>query len=166
MNNRFSLQQIQKTSNLDANLISRQYKLNPMADFMKVKYENPRMKQSEIANQIGLSTSTLQRYRNDINMLSPHRINPNNNNKRTKNAKNTDFDNNPHHKTDVKRPQRTSNDLKRPQSASNENSKKTKTKNNLKGGSIQEDIEINEHYLDEILRKKLLNGISNANNLY
>ena len=75
MNNNFSLQQIQKTSNLDANLISRQYKLNLMADFMKLKYENPRMKQSQIANQIGLSTSTLQRYRNDINMISPNRIN-------------------------------------------------------------------------------------------
>ena len=72
MNNTFSLQQIQKTSNLDANLISRQYKLNLMADFMRLKYENPRMKQSQIANQIGLSTSTLQRYRNDINMLSPY----------------------------------------------------------------------------------------------
>ena len=45
MNNSFSLQQIQKTSNLDANLISRQYKLNLMADFMRVKYENPKMKQ-------------------------------------------------------------------------------------------------------------------------
>ena len=33
MNNTFSLQQIQRTSNLDANLISRQYKLNLMADF-------------------------------------------------------------------------------------------------------------------------------------
>ena len=78
MNNSFSLQQIQKTSNLDANLISRQYKLNFMADFMKLKYENPRMKQSEIANQLGMSSSTLQRYRNDINMLSPYRISPNN----------------------------------------------------------------------------------------
>ena len=84
MNNSFSLQQIQKTSNLDANLISRQYKLNLMADFMKVKYENPKMKQSQIANQIGLSTSTLQRYRNDINMLSPYRIHSNNTNKRSK----------------------------------------------------------------------------------
>ena len=74
MNNSFSLQQIQKTSNLDANLISRQYKLNLMADFMKIKYENPKMKQSEIANQLGMSSSTLQRYRNDINMLSPYRI--------------------------------------------------------------------------------------------
>ena len=53
MNNSLSLQQIQKTSNLDANLISRHYNINLMADFMIVKYENPRMKQSEIANQIG-----------------------------------------------------------------------------------------------------------------
>ena len=75
MNNSFSLQQIQKTSNLDANLKSRQYQLNLMADFMRTKYENPKMGQSEIANQLGLSSSTLQRYRNDINMLSSYRIN-------------------------------------------------------------------------------------------
>ena len=43
-----------------------------MADFMRVKYENPRLKQSEIANQLGMSSSTVQRYRNDINMLSPY----------------------------------------------------------------------------------------------
>ena len=55
-----------------------------MADFVRLKYENPRMKQSQIANQIGLSTSTLQRFRNDINMLSPYRINPINTSKRTK----------------------------------------------------------------------------------
>ena len=34
MKNSFSLQQIKKASNLDAILISRQYKLNLMADFM------------------------------------------------------------------------------------------------------------------------------------
>ena len=118
MNNSFSLQQIQKTSNLDANLTSRQYKLNLMADFMRVKYENPKMKQSEIANQLSMSPSSLQRYRNDINMLSPYRINPNNTNKGTKKAKNTDFDYLSHHEPDVKRPQMTSNDLKRPQSTS------------------------------------------------
>ena len=37
MNNSFSLQQIQKTGNLDASLISRQYKLNLMAVFFEVK---------------------------------------------------------------------------------------------------------------------------------
>ena len=44
MNNSFSLQQKQKTSNLAPNLISRQYKLNLMVDFMRVKYKNPKMK--------------------------------------------------------------------------------------------------------------------------
>ena len=42
----------------------------------------------------------------------------------------------------------TSNDLER-----SSNDKKTKSKNVLKAGSIQEDnIEINEHYLDKILK--------------
>ena len=44
MNNTFSLQKIQKTSKVDANLTSRQYKLNLMADFMRMKYENPKSK--------------------------------------------------------------------------------------------------------------------------
>ena len=52
------------------------------------------MKQPEIANQLGMSSGTLQRYRNDISMLSPYRINPNNTNKRTKKASSTNFDNN------------------------------------------------------------------------
>ena len=112
MNNSFSLQQTQETSKLDADLISRHYKLNLMADFMRLKYENPKMKQSEVANQLTLSSSTLQRYRNDINMLSPYRIQPNNTNKRTKKTLNTNFDNNSHHEPDVKRPQMTSNELK------------------------------------------------------
>ena len=132
--------------------MSRQYKLNLMADFMRIKYENQKTKQSELANQLGMSSSTLQRYRNDINMLPPYRIHPNKTNKRSKKVKNTDFDNNSHDETDVKRLQMTSNDLKRPQSTSNENSKKTKTKNNLKGGSVQDNVVINEHYLDKILK--------------
>ena len=90
MNNTFSLQQISRTSNLDAILISRQYKLNLMADFMRVKNENRKLKQSEIANKLGLSSS-LQRYRNDINMLSPYRIQPNITNKRTIKAKKNYF---------------------------------------------------------------------------
>ena len=84
MNNTFSLQQIQKTSNLDANLKSRQKKLTILSDFMRMKYEYPKLKQSQIANQLSYSTSTLQRYKNDIIMLSAYRINPKNTNKRTK----------------------------------------------------------------------------------
>ena len=126
MNNTFSFQQISRTSNLDANLISRQYKLNLMADFMRVKYENPKPKQKEIANQLGLSTSTLQRYRNDINMLSLYRIHPNITYKRTKTAKNTNFDNKSYHEHDLKM---TSNDLK-----TTPNEPVKNKRNKLKGG--------------------------------
>ena len=146
MNNSFSLQQIHKTTNLDAILRSRQYKLNLMSDYMQMKYENPKLKQSEIAKQLGLPSSTIQKYRNDINMLSPYRISSNNTKKRTKKAKLTTFDNNSHRDSDLKRPQMTSNDLK---TTSNEPVKNEKS--TLKGGGK---IEINEHYLDDILQKE------------
>ena len=61
MTNSFSLQQISKTGNLDSNLISRQFKQNLMADFLRIKDENPKLKQAEIANQLGYSSSTFQR---------------------------------------------------------------------------------------------------------
>ena len=95
------------------------------------------MKQSEIANHLNMSSSTLQRYRNDINMLSLYRISPNNVKKRPKKPKIDDVG-------DLKRPQTTSNDLK---TSSNETVRNKKNK--LKGGS---NIEINEHYLDKILK--------------
>ena len=78
MNN--SLHQIHETGNLDSNLISCQNKLNLMAKFMQIKFEKSKMSQSEIADQLGYSSSTLQRYRNDESMLSQNRIKPNNTN--------------------------------------------------------------------------------------
>ena len=141
MKNSFSLQQIQKTINFDANLSSRQYKLNLMADFMRVKYENPKMRQSQIPNQLGLSSSTLQRYRNDINMLSPYRIKPINTNKLAKKAKNTNSNNDSQPNYDDKRPQLTSKQTQT-------NQLKIKKKQIERCGII----EINEHYLDEILK--------------
>ena len=87
-----------------------------MADFIRLKYKNPRMKQSQIANEINLSTSTLQRYKKVINMLPPYRINPNNTNKRTKKASNGNFDTDSDHESNVKRPQMTSKDLNQSQS--------------------------------------------------
>ena len=74
MNNTPSLNEINKTANMNPNLLTRHYKLKLTNDFMYIKYQNPRMKQSELANQLNLSSSTLQRYRNDINMLSRYRI--------------------------------------------------------------------------------------------
>ena len=130
-----SLTEKNKTANMDPNLLTRHYKSKLMNDFLNIKYQNPKMKQSEIANNLNMSSSTLQRYRNDINMLSPYRINPNNNKKRPKKAKIDD-----------------NSDLKRPQMTSNDTIKNKKTK--LKGGSVQDDVEINEHYQDKILKKQ------------
>ena len=112
MNDSFSLQQISRTGNLDSNLISRQIKLNLMAEFMRMKYENPKLKQSEVANHLGYSTSTLQRYRNEINLFLPYRIQRNNTKKGAKTVENTSIGNSLHRDPDVKRPQMTS---KRPQ---------------------------------------------------
>ena len=69
---------------MDPNLLTRHYELKLMNDFLNIKYQNPKMKQSEIANQLDISSSTIQRHRNDINMLSPYRINPNNVKKTTR----------------------------------------------------------------------------------
>ena len=108
-----------------------------MADFMKIQYENRRLKQSVIANQLGYSTSTLQRYRNDINMLSPYRIKPHITIKRTKKTSNTNFDNNSHPDSDVKRLRLTSNNLKPTWNKSVKN-----MKSKLNGGA---NVEINGH---------------------
>ena len=87
MNNTPSLNEINKTANMDPNLLTRHYKLKLMNDFMHIKYQNPKMKQSEIADHLNMSSSTIKRYRNDINMLSPYRFNPNNAKKRQKRSK-------------------------------------------------------------------------------
>ena len=42
MNNTSSVQQLSRIGNLDSNLMFRQYQLNLMADFMRIKFENPK----------------------------------------------------------------------------------------------------------------------------
>ena len=81
-------------------------------------------------------------------MLLPCKIQPNDISKPTKTASKTKFDNNSHRGTDLKRPQMTSNDINKPKT--NTKSKK-KYKTFPKSGSVHENIEINDHYLDEIL---------------
>ena len=115
-----------------------------MADFKRIKYENLKLKRSQIANQLGYSTSTIQRYRTDIKMPSPYRINPNNTNRRTKKPSNNNSDNNSHRERDVKRPQITSNDLKTTRTL-------IKNRTILKAGSTHKNIEINDQNLGEIL---------------
>ena len=141
MNNTPSLNEINKNSTMDPNMLTKYYKLKLMNDFMNIKYQNPNLTQIQISSQLNMSPSTIQRYRNDINTISPYRINPNNVKKQQEKAKINNND-------DLKRPQLTSNDLK-----TTSNDKRTKSKSVLKGGSVQEEnIEINEHYLDKIIK--------------
>ena len=126
---------------MDPNMLTKYYKLKLMNDFVTIKYQNPKMTQSEISSQLNMSSSTIKRYRNDTNMISPYRINQNTVKKQQKKTK---IDNN----GDLKRPQMTSNDLK-----TTSNDKKTKSKNLSKGGSVKEEtIETNEHYFHKMLK--------------
>ena len=125
---------------MDPNTLTKYYKLKLMNDFMNIKYQNPKMTQSEISSQLNMSSSTIKRYRNDINMISPYRNNPKNVKKQQKKTK---IDNN----SDLERPQMISID-----SETNSKEPVKNKKNKLKGGSLQENIEINEHYLDKILK--------------
>ena len=79
---------------LKANLIMRQYKLHKMAKFVEIKCINPKLKQSEVAKELKISFSTIQRYRGEVNMFSPYRILPSLNTKHTREQKtpNTNLD--------------------------------------------------------------------------
>ena len=54
-----SLNEINKTAKVDPNLITKHYKLKLMNNFMNFRYQNPQMTQSEISNQLSMSSSTL-----------------------------------------------------------------------------------------------------------
>ena len=114
MNNTPSLNEINKNSTMDPNMLTKYYKLKLMNDFMNIKYQNPKMTQTEISSLLNMSPSTIKRYRNDINMLSPYRNSPYNVKKQQRKTK-------INKNGDPKRAQMSSNDLK-PTS----NDKKTK----------------------------------------
>ena len=100
-----SLNEINKISTMDPNMLTKYYKLKLMNAFMNIKYQIPKMTQSEISSQLNMSSSLIKRFRSDLNMISRYRINPDNAKKRQKKAK---IDDN----GELKRPQLTSNDLK------------------------------------------------------
>ena len=109
MNNIFSLEQGAKASDLKTDLILKQYTLDKMAKIMEIKSINPKLKHSQIAREQKISSSTLQRYRIEVNMPSPYRIPPSNTHTgkhRTSNHSEYDL------KMTSKHLKRTSNDLK------------------------------------------------------
>ena len=140
-------------------MISRQYEISLMVRFKQIKFENPKLRQFEIANHLSYSSTTLQRYKNDKNMLSPYWIQPNITNKRSEKVSNTNLDNNSQCEHDLKRPQLTSNDLVKPDTNTEFIIKRTSNKRNksvLKAGSAHEIVEFIEKYLDKIFHNNNL----------
>ena len=60
MNNTPSLKEINKNSAMNPNMLTNYYKLKLMNDFLHIKYQNPKMTQSEISSQLNMSPSTIQ----------------------------------------------------------------------------------------------------------
>ena len=105
------LEQISRTRNLGSDLILPRYKLDVVVRFLEIKSGNRILRQDQIAKEFSCSSSTLQRYRSDINMLLPYGI-PSNSHKGRQKISNDVT----HCERDVKRPQipqMTSEDLKR-----------------------------------------------------
>ena len=115
---------------------------------------NPKLKQNQLAKEQRFSSSTLQRYRNVIEMLSPYRFPPNNTDERRQKSSNTNLNDILIREHDLKRLQMTSNDLAKPEAIVKNKSTKT-NKKFLKIGSMHENIEINDDYSDEILHNDI-----------
>ena len=73
MNKRFSYDNMIKSRSIEPSDINRTFKLDRCCDFMEEKYNNPRLTQKEICNQLGFSDRAIRRYRDDIKMDSPYR---------------------------------------------------------------------------------------------
>ena len=54
---------------------------------MELKSNNPKLKQPEIAKPLELTSSTIQRYRKEINMLSTYKIPPSSKTNQTRKQK-------------------------------------------------------------------------------
>ena len=87
MNKRFSYDNMIKSRSIEPIDIIRTFKLDTCCDFMEEKYNNPRLTQKEICNQLGFTDRSIRRYRDDNKMDSPYRIN---NNKKKKPKQPTD----------------------------------------------------------------------------
>ena len=77
MKKRFSYDNMIKSRSIEASDIIRTFKLDRCCDFMEEKYGNPTLTQKEICNRLQCSDRTIRRYRDDIKMDSPYRINNN-----------------------------------------------------------------------------------------
>ena len=51
-----SLNEINKNSAMDPNMLTKYYKLKLMNDLMNIKYQKPKMTQSELSSQLNMSS--------------------------------------------------------------------------------------------------------------
>ena len=79
MDNTFSLEHKAETGDLNADLIMRQSMLDKKAKVMKINSINPKLKQSEVARELKISSCTSQRFRREKDTLSLNRIPPSSN---------------------------------------------------------------------------------------
>ena len=121
MNKRFSYDSMIKSRSVEPSDIIRTFKLDRCCDFMEEKYNNPKLTQKEICNQLGFSDRVIRRYRDDIKMNSPYRIN--NNIKKKTNQE----------PVDIKNDNTKSEDKNR-----RINKRIKNTLNNMKGGNISD----------------------------
>ena len=131
-----------------------------MARFMEIEAINLRLTQKELFEEFVYSTSSLQRYRQDKNMLSLYRIPPNSHKRRQKILnREHDLERPQMTSNDFERPQLTSNDLAKPDTTTESTVKRTSNKRNknvLKAGSVHGNVEINDKCFDEFLHNNTL----------
>ena len=75
MNKRFSYDNMLQSRSIEPSDIIRTFKLDRCCDFVEEKYNNPKLTQKQICNQLGFTDRSIRRYRDDIKMDSPYRIN-------------------------------------------------------------------------------------------
>ena len=121
MNKRFSYDNMIKSRSIEPTDIIRTFKLDRCCDFMEEKYNNPNLTKKEICKQLGVTDRTIRRYRDDIKMDSPYRIN--NNKKKKPNQKPVDIKN---------------DDTKTEDKNKRINKRIKNTLNNMKGGNISD----------------------------
>ena len=136
-----------KTGNLISSPMLRQYELDLMARFMEIKTMNPRLTQNEIAKELVYSSATVKRYKIDIDMPSPYKLQSNTNKRKPKIS--NDISNTAHEpKVNPNEPKRAQKHLTKLETSTKSNKR---NKNILKSGSVQENIEFDDEYLEEIL---------------
>ena len=141
MNKRFSYDNMLKSRSIEPSDIIRTFKLDRCCDFMEEKYNNPKLTQKQICNQLGFTDRTIRRYRDDIKMDSPYRIN---NHKK---------------KTPKQKPPTVTEDLSKNENKKPVTSKRSKN-NVMKGGNISDFHTISgEELIEQTFQKDKANSI-------